>query len=129
MTVKPLEREILVRGFRDHIQLAEIISVAHFDLGIDFGDDMYATVGDSLRWLLGEGLAEIGDLMSKDGKTLVFVRWPGGGDADQVVRIVLEKWRALGRDPNLNEVSWLSLTEKGRTLAAELRDQDRGVAE
>jgi hypothetical protein len=57
-----LEREILSRGLDDIIQLAEIVSVARFNLGIPEGPDLFAAVAYCLRALVGEGLAVVGDL-------------------------------------------------------------------
>ena len=117
--IDQLEREILVRGVDDVIQLAEMVSGAHFEVGIDFGEDMFNAIAGCISSMVRNGLAEVGGL-EPDGPTLQFVAWPGG--ADEVVRRVLTEWKLLGRDPNLSEVSWLSLTEKGRKAAETFLD-------
>lgn len=126
MALSEFDREILIHGYDDVIQLAEMVSVAHFDLGISFGDDMYVAVAECIRSLLVDGLAEIGDLVP-DGPTLLFERWAMA--PSEVVDTVLSKWKALGRDPNLGEVSWLALTEKGSSVASPLYEEARRVLE
>jgi hypothetical protein len=109
-----LEREILSRGLDDIIQLAEIVSVARFNLGIPEGPDLFAAVAYCLRALVGEGLAVVGDLHDS-GSPLAIGPWPG--DVDAVVERAILEWKELGRAPNLGEICWLELTELGKEAA------------
>jgi hypothetical protein len=109
-----LEREILSRGLDDIIQLAEIVSVARFVLGIQEGPDLFAAVADCMRALVGEGLAVVGDL-DDSGSPLVIRPWLG--DVDAVVERAILEWKQLGRGPNLSEICWLELTDLGREAA------------
>ena len=111
----PLEREILSRGLDDIIQLAEIVSVARFTLGIPEGPDLFAAVADCMRALVGEGLAVVGDLEDSGSPPLKISPWPG--DVDAVVERAILEWEELGRGPNLSEICWLELTDLGREAA------------
>src|SRR6266404_2903947 len=71
-----LEQEILSRGLDDIIQLAEIVSVARFNLGIEEGPDLFAAVEDCFRALVGGRLAIVGDL-DDSGSPLVIRPWSG----------------------------------------------------
>jgi len=100
-----LEQEILNRGLNDIIQLAEIVSVARFNLGIEEGPDLFAAVEDCLRALVGGRLAIVGDL-DDSGPPLVIRPW--SGNADAIVQRVIRDWKALGRAPNLAKSVGLS---------------------
>jgi len=113
-----LEHEILSRGLDDIIQLAEVVSVARFVVGIPDGPDLFAAVADCMRGLVAEGLAVVGDLEDSGAPPLVIRPWPGNADAI-VERTILE-WKKLGRGPNLNEICWLELTDLGRETAQDL---------
>lgn len=112
-----LENEILKRGLEDIIQLAEIISVAHFILKIDMGPTMYSAVSECIHSLLSRDLAIVGDL-DDSSLPLIVVSWPG--DADAIVDRVIGDWKSLRRSPGLSEICWLELTEEGLRLGREL---------
>ncbi len=112
-----LEREVMDHGLDDIIQLEEIVSIARFDIGVEVGSELFMIVKNCLVFLLNEGLAIFGDL--DDSKApLTIEPWPGSGDA--IAERVITEWKALGREPNLNEIGWLELTHKGRTQAQEM---------
>jgi hypothetical protein len=112
-----LVNEILIRGLDDIIQLAVVISVARFNIGIEEGPDLFSAVGDCYRELVGQNLAVVGDL-DDSGAPLVINPWPS--DAQYVVTRIIREWKALGRRPTLGEICWLELTAEGRWRANEL---------
>jgi hypothetical protein len=112
-----LEREILSRGLDDIIQLAEIVSVARFNVGIEDGAELFDVVARCLRVLVGQGLAVVGDV--DDGRPPLTVT-PWSGDAESIAERAIGGWKALGRTPNLGEICWLELTPEGRHRAREL---------
>jgi hypothetical protein len=120
MTNNDLADEILLRGTEDVIQLAEIISVARYEVGIPFGPEMFTAVYECLRSLVAKGYANIGDWnLSSIGPSIV--PWPG--DADTIAERAISEWKALRRNPGLGEVCWLELTELGRERGSELIDR------
>jgi len=111
-----LKGEVLNRGRDDIIQFAELVSIARFDLEIAEGPPLVECVKGCLLDLLNEGLSVIGDL-DESGPRLK-VR-PSLGSADSIVDRVIQEWHALGRPPNLAEICWIELTDKGRDVARE----------
>jgi hypothetical protein len=112
-----LVREILIRAHRDVIQLAQVISVAHFDLGVHFGDDMFDAVAAFASLVIGNNWMIVGDLDLSETSTLIR---PWTGDVETQVNRIIADWKALGRRPNLAEVCWFDLTEHGEVIADEL---------
>jgi hypothetical protein len=113
-----LEREILIRAHRDVIQLVVVISVAHFDLGIPFGDAVFDAVAEFVSSVIGNDLMIAGDLdLSEDYPE--FIR-PWTGDAEMITDRIISEWKSLGRNPNLAEICWFDLTERGCVIADEL---------
>jgi len=116
MTIS-LEGEILSRGLDDIIQLAELVSIARFEVGVDEGPQLFDVVEVALCDLVEEGLARIGDLDDSHAP-LTVVPWVG--DVATIVGRAISAWRTLGREPNLAEVCWLELTPLGRQRAKEM---------
>jgi hypothetical protein len=112
-----LEREILIRAHEDVIQFAQVISVAHFDLGIPFGSEMIEAVTTFASSVIEGDLMIAGDLDLSDGTSLIR---PWLGDAPIVVERILSEWEDLGRKPELAEVCWFDLTDHGEVVAEEL---------
>jgi hypothetical protein len=113
-----LEREILIHAHRDVIQLVEVISVAHFDLGVPFGDPVFAAVAEFVLSVIGNDVMIAGDLdLSEDYPN--FIR-PWTGDAETIKDRIISEWRSLGRNPELAEICWFDLTERGSVIADEL---------
>ncbi len=65
--------------------------------------------------LVDADYAIVGDV-AKDGEGILYIPSWGLGPPDMIKRIE-DKWRALGRPPNLGDVCWLELTESGRAHA------------
>jgi hypothetical protein len=102
-----------LRGWSEiEVQAAEVMGLV-----IEFGElNDGATQTDQalaiIRTLLRQGLMTAGDV-SDEG----FREW-GIGPEESMSRIEHE-WRALGRLPSLDEVCWLSNTERGDSVARE----------
>jgi hypothetical protein len=109
-----LADEILVRGLDDIIQMAEIVSVARFQLGIQDQTALEDEVHRALLYLVGDRFAIFGDLV-EDAPRLWVDAW--AGTAENVVTRAMNAWRELGTHPNLGEVGWLELTDDGRRVA------------
>jgi hypothetical protein len=113
-----LRNELLDRGLSDMLQLGEMTSVAKRHLGgsPSEGEIMQATT-EVIGELVGAGCAIVGDVVRDEG--LLCVQSWGLGVAETIQRIE-DKWRGLGRMPNLGEVCWLELTDTGRAEARTL---------
>ncbi|MBA2691208.1 MAG: hypothetical protein H0U65_01770 [Rubrobacter sp.] len=45
-----------------------------------------------------------------------FIPWPLS--ADEAIERIEREWKALGREPDISEVAWFDITEKGRAYLA-----------
>ena len=70
-----------------------------------------------IREVVQQGLMEIGDLLGGGGR---FRKWEMSDQ--EALRKVEREWLALGREPNLGDICWLSNTEKGNEIANHLND-------
>lgn len=120
-----LQNEVLSRGLDDIVQFAEVISVAYNILGINDDAVLRDEVETCCRLLVDGGLAIFGDLASEEtdsGTRLSVTPWLGDGSA--VTREIERRWKRLHRWPDLNEIGWLSLTDRG-VREAKIRDSER----
>jgi hypothetical protein len=111
-----LQNDLLARGLDDLLQLVEIISVVGGHVGIDRHDQ--SVMDPTLKviyCLLSSGYAIAGSV-EKDDKGILRIRSWGLSPSDTVSRIE-EKWRELEKPPNLGDVVWLELTDRGRAEA------------
>jgi len=120
MKTDELADEILVQGLQDYLELAAIISIAHFEVGIPFGPQMIARVSQSIESLVDQGFAIVGNIGKRTSDPLI-TPWPG--NAEEIRDRLVSEWKALGRRPNLGDVCWLSLTQLGRKRGYELQSQ------
>ncbi len=107
---------ILYQGIDDIIQLAETVSIARFWIGIPDDAELLTVIRDCYRDLIRDGLAIVGDLDLNESEDWDLVR-PWIGEAQEIADRVITEWKALERNPNLGEICWLELTDKGRTTA------------
>jgi len=106
--VEALVEYILESGSNDWVGLWEVAARA-VDLKPDAsGVDIRTFTLEALRAILTRGYAEVGDL----GTARRFVPW--GSSAEATLERINSEWQRLGRPPNIGEVCWIQLTEKGR---------------
>ncbi len=72
---------------------------------------------EALTHLLSQGWVRIGDLIS-DG----FMPWDLSDAA--IIRRIDEEWSALGRDPDIGEIGWLTTTAEGDAVSRRLAGHD-----
>ena len=108
MRINPCVADLLVRGLDDWIDAAEIAWVAQSDGQAETSSGILRLTLRTIHALLEDGLVEVGMVTREDG----FIPWELSS-ADAVERIE-EEWRTKPTGPNLGEVCWLNLTEKGR---------------
>ena len=116
-----LEFHVLLIASDDWIQLADVVSTAHFDVGIEKGEPLFVAVQHCLSELLHQGFVLIGELNASgetDNTSLAFQAWTGSPES--TIARVIGEWRALGRWPDLNEICWLDLTSEGIEFARAL---------
>jgi hypothetical protein len=111
--------EILLLGLDDWIQASEIASVTRTVGGAATHDEVRQLSLEIIRKVIKDGLMAVGDVTEKG-----FHVWELSAD-DALERIERE-WTALGRNPSLGEICWLSNTEEGDRLARRMsHEQER----
>lgn len=105
--------EILLSGLDDWIQASEVDSVARTVGGAATEAEVQQLSLEIIRKVIKDGLMEVGDVTAQG-----FHAWDLSAD-DALERIERE-WKALGRNPNLGEICWLSNTEEGDKRARRL---------
>lgn len=122
MSLDSARDDLLDRGLDDILQLAEVISLVSTHTGIpalDRGQILRPTldvIGEVLEaeWAIAGNIAK-----DRDGR-LGVSSWHL--DPSGAVRLIAEEWLGLDEPPNLGDVVWLELTEKGRIHARSLED-------
>ena len=102
---------LLISGLDDWIQAAEIAWVAQSVGHADTSSDVLSLSLRAIRALLEDGLVEVGMVTREDG----FVPWEIS--LEEAMDRIEAEWRTKPKGPDLGEVCWLSLTEKGRARA------------
>ena len=117
--VARVSEEILERGKHDWVDMSEVAWVAQSTGGAQTEDAVLALALDALRFVIGSGEMEVGDLRAVEGAApveplglarLAFHSWELSA-ADAVDRVNKE-WVALGRRPNLGDVAWLQKRQR-----------------
>ena len=106
--------EISVRGIDDWIQASEVQSIAMEFGGADTVEKRRDLSLEIIRTLLREGLVEIGMVYAHEG----FVPWLSG--VDESMQRIIREWSALPKGPNIGDICWLNLTQKGEAAARAL---------
>jgi hypothetical protein len=110
--------EILENGADDWLYLAEIVWRVKCVVGASSDVELRRMSLDLMRDLVQRGLMEIGDVDVSGKKG--FTKW------DMPIETALERvereWKALGRDPSMWEICWLSNTDKGNEIGNSLLD-------
>src|SRR5262249_1694188 len=91
----------------DHVGLWEIVNAVQFDLGSKDPGETQALTLQFVRRLLDERGMQVGH-PAPDGRQ--FVSWDL--PPDEAVRRIEQGWSALGREPNIGEVAWITSAPK-----------------
>jgi hypothetical protein len=117
MRVDQCVADLLLRGLADWIDAAEVASVARTVGGARTEHEVRELSLQLLRELLGRGLMEVG-AVTESG----FEPWRVA--VDRALERIESEWRSLPKGPDLGDICWLNLTEKGQTRAEELRSRN-----
>ena len=98
--------DLLKRGTDDWIQAAEVASVARTVGGATGEEEVRDLSLRVLRELLERDLMEVG-MVTATG----FTAWEI--PVDQALDQIEREWEVLPKGPDLGEICWLNLTEKG----------------
>jgi hypothetical protein len=107
--------EILMLGLDDWIQASEIASVARTVGGAATEGEVQRLSLDIIRGVIKEGLMAVGDVTTQGFHAWVL-------STEEALERIEREWKALGRNPSLGEICWLSNTEKGDKRARRLID-------
>jgi len=100
--------EVLAEECRqDHVGLWEIVDAVRFDLGSADSLEVRALTLRLIRRLLLERGMRVGH-PAPDGRH--FVAWDV--TPDQAVSRIEQEWTALGHEPNIGELAWLTSVEQ-----------------
>ncbi len=113
MRLHNLIEELLRRGSDDWVDATEVAWVARSVGGATSEDEVRDLSLRVLRELLGRNLMDVG-MVTETG----FTAWEV--PVDQALRRIESEWRALPKGPDLGEICWLNLTEKGSVRADKL---------
>lgn len=91
----------------DHVGLWEIVDVVRFDLGSTDASETRALTLRLVRSLLCERGMKVGH-PAPDGRHFVSWNLP----PDQALSRIEKEWSALGREPNIGEVAWLTSAQE-----------------
>jgi hypothetical protein len=111
MSLGKLEREILLHGIDDWVQMCEVASVARGVLPRASAEEIREKSVRAVGELREHGCVRVGDL-TKAG----FSSWVG--DTAEIVGRIDAEWRALG-SPNLGDIGWLENTPIGNRIGLE----------
>lgn len=104
---------MIVSGLDDWVGLWEVVREAReSSFPAHGGPIIRKLVMDSIRFLLDQGLVEVGEVTEGHGFT------PWGLPASGILRKIEARWDRLGRDPDIGEVAWLRNTQQGDEQAA-----------
>ncbi len=133
-SVEAMLDELLRRGADDWVGAWEVADIARA-IALEATDaEVLDLALQVIQEALVRNLVDIGDVVGAGShpvyryESCSFRPWdlPSGAAMERVRR----EWLALGRDPTLGEVCWLSLTETGRKQAGQIehRKGERGGA-
>ena len=120
MTREAIRNDLLSYGLEDILGLWWIIGVVAQRIGTDPHDQqrLITPTLDAIHDLIAAGYAVAGDVAKNDQGVLYIQPW--GMSPSEVVDRIERKWRELTEPPNLGDVVWLELTEKGKAEARNL---------
>lgn len=118
MNVRKCVDDLLIRGLDDWLQAAEVASVARTIGAARTESEVRALSVQVVRDLLQRDFMVVGTVAGTE-----FTPW-GIAMEDALERIERE-WRARPEGPNLGDICWLNLTERGSGRAEDLRSRSR----
>lgn len=112
------EKEMLLEGLDDYLGLWEFVASIRNESHTEEAGEVRRRTLDLVRGILDEGLASPG-FPTREGHFDVVEM----NTEDAITRISRE-WDELGREPDIWEIIWFRLTDKGRKIAKEIDEND-----
>lgn len=106
--IAKLKYSLLAEAEEDHVGLWEVIGNAKRVSPNANSTEIQRITLDLVNELLNSGLIEAG-FPASDGRS--FIPWSGG--SVEMVNRIKSEWNGLGREPNLGDVVWFNITDKG----------------
>jgi hypothetical protein len=117
MTKDILREDILASGHDDFVSMADVQACIFDGLLADLSTEQQQLVVDTVRSLLEDGLAEVGDIPGRDDPG--FKPWPG--TVDEVMERFVDRFVGHYDDKlKWQYAIWLNLTAKGAQASAEI---------
>jgi hypothetical protein len=107
MTSDEILENLVEECHADHVGLWEIVTAVQLDLGSKDPGETKALTLQLVGRLLGERGMQVGH-PAPDGRH--FIAWDL--PAEEAVNRIEQEWSALGREPNIGEVAWLTSAPK-----------------
>lgn len=112
-----LEKELLEESSEDYLGLWEFVWHLREELGIKDPDKRREIAMTMVRDLLGERLMRAG----VPGSRTRFDAWPLS--ADESIERIEREWDKLNGEPNIGDVAWFDITERGKAYLARTEDE------
>src|SRR5687767_12718075 len=103
MTTHDIVEALAEECHDDHVGLWRIVAAIRFDLGLTDADQIRSTTLGLVRSLLDEPGIRAGH-PTPDGRQ--FAAWKL--TPQQVIGRIEQEWSALGRDPDIGEITWFT---------------------
>lgn len=108
-----LTRDQLLESLReeckdDHVGLWRVVRAVREDLGVSRDSEVRRETGQVLRSLLNQQGMRVGR-PTPDGRGFLAWQLP----PEEAVQRILSEWDALGHDPDIGDVAWLTAEEQG----------------
>lgn len=125
MTDRHLTDELLAHGLVDSIQLINIIDAVcrHYGLSLSDESNIMRLALEVIRELLEAEYLYAGDAVTSAAGSYTVRSW--GLDPLDALSRIEKKWLELGRQPDLGDVVWFELTDRGKEQARKVADNDR----
>ncbi len=102
----PVQEGLLLRGREDWVMFHELVDLLRTEDESLRGAALTRRLTEELAPLLEQGFMRVGDVVAQG-----FVPWEL--EASQAIVLILRRWADLPREPNLGDVCWFDLTERG----------------
>ena len=102
-----IKNVLLTECMVDYVGLWEAISHVEYGLSDASAQKVREVTMDLIGELMHEGLVKAGDLNEISG----FVPWQH--NPEEALKRISDEWSALGHEPNLGDIVWLTTTEAG----------------
>jgi hypothetical protein len=118
MKVDPAQHQLLEAALDDYLDLSYVVYVLRSCTGVQSPAQVREETLRRAAPLVPGGYMEVGTLPAEGG----FAAWDL--DPGSALERTKREWLELGRDPNLWEICWFSLTAAGDELAREVLGAD-----